>query len=377
MILQEKIKIKVNPKNLKYYQRLGYNINSCVEIEIPIEHLQIGSSKKIKIKCDVCDNIKYLTYKTYNINIKKTGIYCCCEKCANIKRKKTNLEKYGNENIVCTEHFKNKSKETKKEKYNDENYTNREKFINTCIDKYNCINVFQSEIIKNKSKETKKEKYDDEYFINKEKTKKTKKEKYNDEYYNNHKKYKQTCRERYGVENTFLLLTKDEKINNIKEWFKNNPDEIEKRRIWMSSENFKNKSKQTCIKKYGVDHPMHINNIVLKNHISGYWLKKFRNTELYYRGTYEKDFLDRYYDVINIEQGKNFYYYYNNKKRMYFSDFYIKEIDLIIEIKSSYTYTKFLDINNEKQKEVIKQGHNFIFIIDKDYSFFNTLIKKK
>ena len=52
---------------------------------------------------------------------------------------------------------------------------------------------------------------------------------------------------------------------------------------------------------------------------------------------------------------------------MYFPDFYYKEKNLIIEIKSTYYYNKYLNKNLAKQEACISQGYNFIFIIDNDY----------
>jgi hypothetical protein len=375
MIIQKTIKFKVNSKDIKYYNNLGYNINSCVEIEIPIIDLQKGSCRKIKVKCDICDDEKMLSYAMYNMNIKKTNIYCCCEKCANIKREKTNIKKYGKKYQVETDNFKIKSKKTKLEKYNDEGYTNREKYIETCEKKYNCINVFQTDEVKEKLRITKKEKYDNESYNNYNKIKLTKKEKYNDENYNNHEKYVETCLEKYNVDNTLSLINKEDRINNIKEWFKNNPEERIKRKIWMASDKFKQKSKKTCVERYGVDHPMHLDSVVLKNHISGYWLKKYKDTELYYRGTYELNFLDKYYNKIDINNCKSLYYIFNNKKRKYYPDFFIESLNLIIEIKSTYTYNKFLEMNLEKQAESIRSGFNFIFIIDKHYTEFENCLK--
>ena len=49
------------------------------------------------------------------------------------------------------------------------------------------------------------------------------------------------------------------------------------------------------------------------------------------------------------------------------SDFYIKKLDLICEIKSSYYYNKYLEQNLLKE-EYSKKEHNFIFIVDKDYT---------
>lgn len=87
-------------------------------------------------------------------------------------------------------------------------------------------------------------------------------------------------------------------------------------------------------------------------------------------------FLDFCYNnniiVENIKKGIP--YFYKNKKRYYFPDFYLPTKDIIIEIKSQYTYNKELDKNLSKKQACISLGHNFIFIIDKDYEEFNSLL---
>lgn len=380
MLLNDYIKIKVNTRNLKYLKDLGYSVEKCgSEITILTKELQKGSSVKVNVKCDICGKEKLLTFKTYSQNIKNSNLYCCSEKCSNIKREKTNLKKYGKKYQVLTENFKKKSKLTKKEKYGNEKYTNREKFIETCNNRYECNNVFQLEEVKNKSKNTKKEKYGDENFRNVKKQRKTKKEKYGDINYNNPEKREKTCLERYGVKSFLSLVTdRNNKHNNyknvIKQWFIDNPKEREKRSKWMASNEFKEKSKNTVKEKYGVDHVMHIDSVVLKNHLSGFWSKKYKDTNLYYRGSYEFDFLEKYFDKLNISNAKSISYIFKNKKRRYFPDFYIKELNLLIEIKSTYTYEKDFNKNIAKQEESINKGFNHIIIIDKDYSKFDKII---
>ncbi len=98
----------------------------------------------------------------------------------------------------------------------------------------------------------------------------------------------------------------------------------------------------------------------------------YKNTNLHYQGTYELDFLDRYYDFIKIENGKTFYYFDNkNNKRAYISDFYLPDFNLIVEIKSSWTYNNNLIINETKKTAVLDSNINFIFIIDKCYLIFD------
>ena len=63
-------------------------------------------------------------------------------------------------------------------------------------------------------------------------------------------------------------------------------------------------------------------------------------------------------------------YIFENNDHYYFSDFYLKLKNLIVEIKSKYTYEKYLDKNLIKQKTTIGLGYNFMFIIDKNYEEF-------
>ena len=63
-------------------------------------------------------------------------------------------------------------------------------------------------------------------------------------------------------------------------------------------------------------------------------------------------------------------YEFNNDEKTYYPDFFIKDLNLIIEIKSTYWYNKFFDKNQAKINCCKKLGYDYIFIIDKDYSKF-------
>ncbi len=76
---------------------------------------------------------------------------------------------------------------------------------------------------------------------------------------------------------------------------------------------------------------------------------------------------------INIENGPTIKYKLCEKERVYYSDFLIRDINLIVEVKSTYTYCDY-DENIAKMKYTIENGYNFIFIIDKDYTDFEKII---
>ena len=90
-----------------------------------------------------------------------------------------------------------------------------------------------------------------------------------------------------------------------------------------------------------------------------------------YQGNYELDFLkemEKYGLLSLIERGPVIEYMDSTgKNRLYLVDFKIKNTDLLIEIKSSYTI-KINSKNNHLKFEFAKKHGNFIIIIDKDYS---------
>jgi hypothetical protein len=137
MIIDKYIKIKLNSQNIKYYINLGYIAKVGQEVSVLIRDLSNGSNYKIKVKCDICSNIKDLTYHKYIKNITNGGFYSCSNKCSMIKYKNKMLETYGVENIFQLENIKEKSKNTKTKKYCDKNYNNIDKAIETKKNKKN------------------------------------------------------------------------------------------------------------------------------------------------------------------------------------------------------------------------------------------------
>jgi Mor family transcriptional regulator len=97
---------------------------------------------------------------------------------------------------------------------------------------------------------------------------------------------------------------------------------------------------------------------------------------------YEDDFLQHVFsNQLLAEQDFEFenkiYIKYTDTKRnhrKYFPDFYIPKLNLIIEIKSTYTLEKQKELNIKKF-EAAKKNYNFICIVDKNYKEFNILLK--
>jgi len=327
MIITKKVKIHIKGISIKRYKKLGYNVDTKGLNTINVEDLPKCSNIKVMVKCDNCDYEKELKIQDYYLSFKNNKY--CCNKCSYENYKKTMLERYGVENGFQYKDIKEKSNSTKIKLYGDENYNNREKAIETCLDKYGVENPNQNYKIKKKS--------------------------------NN------TCLEKYGFETASKNEKVKEKIKktNLKRWNST---------CTLHSEKQIDKIKQIFIDKYGVDNPMKNLEIFLKAQKTALNRKKFKETELLYQGTYELDFLNNYYEKINIENGKSIKIIYNNNKTVYHSDFFLSEKNLIIEIKSSYWYNRYYDKNIIKQKECEKLGYNYIIIIDKNYNDFNKLI---
>jgi len=100
--------------------------------------------------------------------------------------------------------------------------------------------------------------------------------------------------------------------------------------------------------------------------------KLFRlDNGIIYQGKYEKDFLDICVkNNIKLERGLTIKYKLNNDDLIYFSDFFIKDLNLIIEVKSSWIWNKHIDKNLMKIESCLEQGFNYILIMDKKYEDF-------
>lgn len=83
----------------------------------------------------------------------------------------------------------------------------------------------------------------------------------------------------------------------------------------------------------------------------------------------------KYYDKIKIEKAPVIKYKFNEKNKFYFPDFYIPSLNLIVEIKNSYLYNKDKDQIIAKEKATIASDFQYIIIIDKNYTQFETMLQ--
>ena len=141
-------------------------------------------------------------------------------------------------------------------------------------------------------------------------------------------KIKQTNIQKYGVDNLFKNDIIKEKIKqtNIQKYGVDNP---------LKNKEIREKIKQTNIQKYGVDNP-------LKN--KEIWKKSQDNRQISSKSKLENNFLN--YLKLKYESD-DIITQYKSKEYPYYCDFYIKSINLYIEIQGHWTHNDHpFDINN-------------------------------
>lgn len=231
------------------------------------------------------------------------------------KTENTTLSRFGVKNVRNSEYYKIKSDNTKLEKYGDKNYNNREKAKKTSIEKYGVESPIQYKEIEQKRDRT------NMYLFGTDNYTQNLINKYGDSNYRNKEKAKQTCLEKYGVNNPFaadIVKTKikDTLINRY------NVDNI------MKSDETIQKVKQTNLVRYGFEWSQQSDEIRKKQQ---------------YRYNFDGQSFDSSWEIayyiwlkdnnINFIYQPNirFEYFYNNIKHYYCPDFLIN--NQLYEIK--------------------------------------------
>lgn len=353
MLLTTHIQVTIYSSEIKkYYTKLGYVCKIHEKILVKINHIKSVVRETVKVKCDYCGQIKNIRYSKYIRNTKNgTRKFSCSNACGRLKSSEFLMENFGVKNVSQIASIKEKKK-------------NKAQKI------YGVDNISQSKLIQNKVKQTKKEKYGDKNYVNVKKTKETLLKKYGESNYGafGSVSYNKKIKDKYGDVNPSCTPTakQKKKTTSIKNYGTDNPSK---------TDSVKEKIAKTNMERYGVIAPLQNLKIFELNQKNAFKLKLHENLNLYYRGTYEKDFLDYCYNnKIQISKGISIPYNYEEKNRIYHSDFYLKEENLIIEIKSKYYYEKYLQKNLAKQSACLKQGYTFIFIINKNYEEFAKLL---
>jgi len=204
-------------------------------------------------------------------------------------------------------------------------------------------------------------------------------------------KRKQTCLKKYGSE---YIGNSDYQRNNMKKYWAS-LNEKEKQQITK-------KAKQTCLKKYGVDnytktaefrekftktmltkygveHALQYQPFFNKVKDSDMAIKKpyiLPSKKIIYVQGYENKFLDYIFNKNILTENEIIhepfsieYELLDKTKRYYYPDFYIPRLNLIIEIKSTYTekIDKFIEL---KKQACLQKGYQYCRIINNDFISF-------
>jgi predicted nucleic acid-binding Zn-ribbon protein len=167
----------ITEKSLDSFRRnQGCSRKECIQKKID----------KVKTEKYGKDYRKLATKKARKTNLEKYG----SENLMNIKEikekvKRTCLERYGKDNALKIKKFREKGKTTKLKKYGDKNYNNREQAKETCLERYGVEHSSQIEEVKIKKEQTFMEKYGKKTSLLDEKIQEKIKNSHAKNYYNN------------------------------------------------------------------------------------------------------------------------------------------------------------------------------------------------
>ena len=178
MIVQtEKIRLRWNPRNKKFYTNKGYEFTKMNdEFEIDYHDLPETSHQDVLCKCDFCGK-EFMRPYFRVANKDKFGCFDCRNKTLehNLTKKynvknpsqipyvkekiaKTNIERYGAPNVFGSKSVREKMEQNNIEKYNVPypvmTSEVRDRISKTNTERYGGVSPFSSEIVREKSKQT-------------------------------------------------------------------------------------------------------------------------------------------------------------------------------------------------------------------------------
>ena len=303
----------------------NYSINNISEILYRIKN-NINETPHC-----ICGNI--LKYYSFGKGYQKH----CCPTCAandpivKKKLKNTCMEKYGTEYANQSEIIKNKIKQTN-------------------IERYGVENVYQSNIIKKQIKQINLERYGVEYPAqNKEirdKQRQTNLDRYGQECFNK-EKIKQTNLEKYGVENSM-------QVDEIKLKQQNTMMERYGQATSWNNGILREKQYQTCLEKYGVKCYSQTDEFKQwnSNHMKSQEIQeKILNTKRKNHTFNSSKIEQQFKKYLEQNYPNDFQFQYKSKLYPFNCDFYIKSLDLYIEIQGDWRHG-FHPFNENNQNDI-------------------------
>jgi len=306
----------------------------------------------------------------------------CSTKCQHTSPKRLGniKEKWANKTKEEKDTHVKRNKESKLRNHGNENYNNPKKISETWSNK----SEEEIQDFANKGKATKLEKYGAENYCNKEKILETKANFSEEKKEEIKDKIKETCMERYG---TTSPLQSPEVLEKIKQtWIENfgyeHPMKCPEYKEKLMNTKIENNTlpsnleiREKSSKTWQAKSNEEMQEIAYKKLTTGVKTKTYimpSGKEVLYQG-YENFAIDillkRFSeDDLDIHPNISIPYIHKNKKRRYLPDILIKSSNTIIEVKSTWTYEKDLEVNKLKEQACLNNGYNFKFIILTDKS---------
>ena len=312
---------RINRKYLETHDlnilHILYNVYDDLSEKTPVYEIYYRLKNNLKKRpvCIICGKpVKYTSGHYAKFCSKECQYSDLGKKITKDIKIKSNLEKYGVEHTSQLKEVTDKRTKSRADHVNEIQQHVRESLYK----KYGAYDVMHIPHILQKIKNTNLKKFGVEFPLQQ-----LKKE--NSEIY---QKISQTCINKFGVDS--LLKNKEvrEKIKqtNIQKYGVDNP---------LKNKEIREKIKQTNIQKYGVDNP-------LKN--KEIWKKSQDNRQISSKSKLENNFLN--YLKLKYEPD-DIITQYKSTEYPYYCDFYIKSINLYIEIQGHWTHNDHpFDINN-------------------------------
>lgn len=319
---------RINRKYLETHDlnilHILYNVYDDLSEETPVYEIYYRLKNNLKKRpvCIICGKpVKYTSGHYAKFCSKECQYSDLGKKITKEIKIKSNLEKYGVEHTSQLKEVTDKRTKSRADHVDKIQQHVRESLYK----KYGAYDVMHIPHILQKIKDTNLKKFGVEFPLQQ-----LKKE--NCEIY---QKISQTCINKFGVDS--LLKNKEvrEKIKqtNIQKYGVDNP---------LKNKEIREKIKQTNIQKYGVDNP-------LKN--KEIWKKSQDNRQISSKSKLENNFLN--YLKLKYESD-DIITQYKSKEYPYYCDFYIKSINLYIEIQGHWTHNDHpFDINNLNDQQIM------------------------
>ena len=312
---------RINRKYLETHDlnilHILYNVYDDLSEKTPVYEIYYRLKNNLKKRpvCIICGKpVKYTSGHYAKFCSKECQYSDLGKKITKEIKIKSNLEKYGVEHTSQLKEVTDKRTKSRADHVNEIQQHVRESLYK----KYGAYDVMHIPHILQKIKNTNLKKFGVEFPLQQ-----LKKE--NSEIY---QKISQTCINKFGVDSPLKNKEVREKIKqtNIQKYGVDNP---------LKNKEIREKIKQTNIQKYGVDNP-------LKN--KEIWKKSQDNRQISSKSKLENNFLN--YLKLKYEPD-DIITQYKSKEYPYYCDFYIKSINLYIEIQGHWTHNDHpFDINN-------------------------------